>query len=132
MATVYFGPYNAIKYVGTKAKEFTPSLARPKPILKKGDIVIVDKTTAFNLVNKGFGDYVKVDAIEFVKSDTQNFEQLEKLKAKVETTEAQNIDLFARNANLTTELDATKNELLELIAQNIVDVPADEASGDGE
>ena len=69
MAKVYYEPYKAIKYVGTKAKVFNTSLARPKPTLKKGDIVIVDKVSAFNLVNKGFGDFVYEDTIEFTKKE---------------------------------------------------------------
>jgi hypothetical protein len=92
MAKVYYEPYKAIKYVGTKAKAFNTSLARPKPTLKKGDIVIVDKVTAFNLVKKGFGDFVSVDAIEFVKSDKESAETIthlqdenEKLKEELAT-----------------------------------------------
>jgi len=71
MAKVYYEPYRAIKYVGAKAKVLNTSLARPKPTLKKGDIVIVDKVSAFNLVNKGFGDFVYEEEIEFVKADKE-------------------------------------------------------------
>ena len=80
MAKVYYEPYKAIKYVGAKAKVFHTSLARPKPKLVKGDIVIVDKVTAFNLVNKGFGDFVSVDTIEFVKSEKDNAERISLLE----------------------------------------------------
>ena len=80
MAKVYYEPYKAIKYVGTKAKVFNTSLARPKPTLKKGDIVIVDKVTAFNLVNKGFGDFVYEEKIEFIKADKEISEKLELLE----------------------------------------------------
>lgn len=71
MAKVHFAPYSAVKYVGSKAKELSTSLARPKPILKKGDIVVVEKKDAFNLVTKGYGDFVFVDEIEFKKGDVE-------------------------------------------------------------
>ena len=58
MAKVHFAPYCAIVYVGSKTKELSTSLARPKPIIKRGDIVIVDKKDAHNFVNKGFGQVV--------------------------------------------------------------------------
>jgi len=84
MAKVHFAPNSAIKYVGAKSKEFVTSLARPKPRLKKGDIVIVDKKTAFNLVTKGFGDFENVEAIEFVKNDVATSNEITLLKAENE------------------------------------------------
>ena len=118
MAKVYYEPYKAIKYVGTKAKVLNTSLARPKPILKKGDIVIVDHVTAFNLVNKGFGDFVYVDIIEFVKSDVRAADELVSIKEKLVAFENENNELFAKNVELTKQLTQVKD--------------ADEASGDGE
>jgi hypothetical protein len=70
MAKVHFAPNSAIRYVGAETKEFTNSLARPKPVLEYGDIIIVDRRTAFNLVNKGFGEYEDVEAIEIAKTKT--------------------------------------------------------------
>ena len=106
MAKVYYEPYKAIKYVGTKAKVFNTSLARPKPTLKKGDIVVVDKVTAFNLVNKGFGDFVNEEKIEFVKADKELSEKLAYLEEE--------------NAKLKEEL-ATALELI---------MPEDDAQDD--
>jgi len=114
MAKVYYEPYKAIKYVGTKAKVFNTSLARPKPTLKKGDIVIVDKVTAFNLVNKGFGEFVSVDAIEFVKADKENAEIVEQLQDE--------------NEKLKEELAVA----LEIISEDEATKDSDDASGDGE
>ena len=84
MAQVYFAPFRAIKYVGAKAKTLQISLARPKPTLKKGDIAIVDKVTAFNLVNKGFGEFVDVDEIFFTKMDNEKAIMLDMLVAENE------------------------------------------------
>lgn len=69
MGKVCFQPYYAIKYIKDEPKEFVHSLARPKPVLEKGDVVIVDKRTAFNLVQKGFGEFEMVDSIEIASSD---------------------------------------------------------------
>jgi len=106
MAKVHFAPSSAIKYIGNKSKEFTSSLAKPKPRLKKGDIVIVDKRTAFNLVTKGFGDFVEVSAIEFLKSDIKTLDEFETLKERLLASQNENNALFAKNVELTKQLNA--------------------------
>ncbi|MGB3988532.1 MAG: hypothetical protein WBK67_02445 [Minisyncoccales bacterium] len=97
MAKVHFAPYSAIKYVGSKAKDFNTSLARPKPTLKKGDIVIVEKKDAFNLVSKGYGEFVMVDEIAFLKADIENADALKELEDEV-------LRLTEENAKLNAEL----------------------------
>ncbi len=124
MATVYFAPNRAIKYIGSRVKEFHTSLARPKPKLKRGDIVIVDKKTAFNLVHKGFGEFETVDNIEFVKADVKNSERLKILNAE-------NSELVTANDKLNKENDKLNNEIIrlnELInnAPAVVKNPTDE------
>ena len=108
MAKVHFEPNSAIKYVGPKSKEFASSLARPKPMLKKGDIVIVDKRTAFNLVTKGFGNFVEVKDVEFVKADVKLIEELNSLKEKSAAFEKENNSLFAQKVELTKQLTQLK------------------------
>jgi|LGOV01.1.fsa_nt_gb signal peptidase I len=105
MAKVHFAPFCAIKYVGSKAKELQTSIARPKPVLKKGDIVIVDKRSAFNLVNKGFGDFVSVEKIEFVKSDVQTQEKIQDLKDELDAYKNENNALFNEKVELIKKLD---------------------------
>lgn len=68
MSQLYFAPFSAVKYVGEEPKEFAHSLARPKPTLKKGDIVVVEKKTAHILVTRGFGDFVEVDNVELANA----------------------------------------------------------------
>ena len=114
MAKVYYEPYKAIKYVGTKAKVLNTSLARPKPTLKKGDIVIVDHVTAFNLVNKGFGDFIFEKDIEFVKADKELSQKLSILQEE--------------NEKLKEELATA----LELIMDTDEVKDTDKASGDSE
>lgn len=110
MAKVHFAPYSAIKYVGSKAKDFNTSLARPKPTLKKGDIVIVEKKDAFNLVSKGFGEFVTVDAIEFKKADVANELEDEVLRLMDENTKlnAELLVALALLAKDTANEDETK------------------------
>ncbi len=124
MAKVYFAPNRAIKYIGSRVKEFHTSLARPKPKLKKGDIVIVDRKTAFNLVHKGFDEFEAVDSIEFVKADTKNAQRLKILNAE-------NSELVTANDKLNKENDELNNEIIklnELInnARAVVKNPTDE------
>ena len=106
MAKVHFAPYSAVKYVGSKAKELSTSLARPKPILKKGDIVIVEKKDAFNLVTKGYGDFVFVDVIEFKKGDVATSAMLDALEAGQKS-------LQEHNAKLSEELAVALAALAE-------------------
>ena len=110
MAKVHFAPYSAIKYTGSKAKEFSTSLARPKPVLKKGDIVIVDKRSAFNLVNKGFGEFVEVDEISFTKGDVAAEEMIQNLKDERDAYENENNSLFARLEEVTKKLNELKTK----------------------
>jgi hypothetical protein len=121
MAKVHFAPNSAIRYIGTETKEFTTSLARPKPLLKKGDIVIVDRRTAFNLVHKGFGEYENVEAIGFSKDAVAHAEYAKELEEA--------------NAALTTENSALKVELaeaLKLLAQEPEDGDANTEPNDGD
>ena len=109
MAKVFFEPLCAVKYTGSKAKEFLYSLARPKPFLKKGDIVIVSRKDSFNLVSKGHGEFVSVDKIEFVKADTQASQTISELKEQIKTledlsTNQNDEDLRAINNKLQKEV----------------------------
>ncbi|MDQ7044726.1 MAG: hypothetical protein Q9M40_07065 [Sulfurimonas sp.] len=108
MAKVHFAPNCAIKYVGSKAKVFNTSVARPKPTLKKGDIIIVDKKTAFNLVTKGFGEFVNVDEISYTKADTKVEVELQDLRDELDAYKNENNALFMKNVELTKLLAEDK------------------------
>lgn len=123
MAKVFFGPYAAIKYVGAKSKELAVSVARPKPKLKKGDIVILDKRSAFNLTKKGFGEFEEVKDISFVKADTETVKKISELEALVLELQEANAKLVEENESLkptedkTDEQDTTKDMQEESIPQ---------------
>jgi hypothetical protein len=112
MAKVHFAPSVAIKYVGKKAKEFHHSLARPRPVLKQGDIVIVDKRTGFNLVHKGFGDFKDVLEIGFVKADAALNEELEYLKEENEdlTNKVAELELLLEEQGLGDDTEQSEEK----------------------
>lgn len=49
MAKIYLGNLSAIEYLGVNEKEFTRSPFTPKPIVKQGDIIILEKIHAHNI-----------------------------------------------------------------------------------
>jgi len=99
MKKVHFSPLCAIRYVGDEPKEFSASLARPKPVLEYGDIVILDKRTAYNLV-KGLGQYESVEAIEIPDAD-ELLDECERLKGE--------------NKHLNDECERLKGELAKAL-----------------
>jgi len=101
MAKVHFAPNCIVKYIGENPKEFTHSLARPRPILSKGDLVVVDKRTCFNLTVKGFGEFEEIKELSILDENIDTFEafeqqkeELEKLRGEVKTLEELNISLL--------------------------------------
>lgn len=88
MAKVHFAPYSAIKYTGRKNREFGYSLARPEPILSCGDIVIVDDTTAHNLINSPFSEFEWVKDIAFKGKDRREIESYEETLAALKEDNA--------------------------------------------
>lgn len=113
MATVHFAPNVAVKFVGNKPKEFAYSLARPKPILKSGDIVIVDEKTAFALLKRGFGEFKKVDEISFIKKDVESQGYLNQAVEERDAFAFQNNELFSKNVELIKEINTLKKSHLD-------------------
>lgn len=110
MARVHFAPNCAVKYMGAKAKDFNTSLARPKPRLVKGDIVIVDKKTAFNLVQKGFGEFESVDKIAFNKAESAEHVAIEELKAEMQVVREEIQELIEENSRMLEINEKLENE----------------------
>jgi hypothetical protein len=117
MATVYFGPFKAVKYVGKKTKPFSTSLARPKPTLRRGDIVILEKRAAFNLVKKGFEEFEYVESIEFVKADRETAKTLNAMSLEIETLKAALERSEAERTELVAQLEREKADLSEQVAE---------------
>jgi hypothetical protein len=104
MATVHFAPQEAIKYTGKKAMEFTYSLARPKPVLKQGDIVIVDKRTAQILTRSSLYAFESVDEISFNKSDVASAQKIESLEEELSEVTKQRDDVQSKLEDLEESL----------------------------
>jgi hypothetical protein len=115
MAKVHFLPYCAVKYVGSNLKELAVSTARPKPILKKGDLVIVDKRMGFNLVKKGFDQFEPVKDISFVKADKEAFIKIENLETLVLKLEEKSKE---DSKNTDIKIEALETLVLELEEKN--------------
>lgn len=49
MPKIYLGDLSAIEYIGETQKEFTRAPFVPKPIVTKGDIVVLEKINAYNI-----------------------------------------------------------------------------------
>lgn len=109
MAKVYFGPYRAVKYTGKKHKELSTSMARPKPVLKRGDIVILEKRSAFNKVNKGFEEFEYVDEIEFVKADKEAANMITELERRNDELASENAALSEMVESLTRQLETSED-----------------------
>jgi len=90
MATLHFNPYKAVRYIGKATKVLETSIARPKPVIKKGDILIVDKKTAHNFVKRGFGQFEDVENITLDK-DIKYKKEIEKLKQELETLKSKEV-----------------------------------------
>jgi hypothetical protein len=121
MAKVHFAPNCAVKYVGAKAKDFATSLARPKPRLARGDIVIVDKKTAFNLVQKGFGEFEQVESIAFNKAEAMEYKSIEELEASLEEHKAE----LARMIEINEKLEQINSDLIAVqIKEDLAELDA--------
>jgi len=101
---LYYAPAVAVRYIGADGKDFAASLARPKPMLNNGDFVITDKRTAYNLINKGFGQYESVESIEIPDAD-ELLAEIERLKDECERLKGE----LAKALEFLSEDDETVN-----------------------
>lgn len=104
---IFFLPNVAIEYIGDKEQEFSRSLARPKPIVKKGDVVIMDKVNAYNIVKMFPTLWKKVEGecVE-VANDEELKLAVEELEERVEELESENEEL----AEVVAKIDLEEQE----------------------
>ena len=93
---IYLGGLSAIEYLGDKEKEFTRSPFSPKPIVKKGDIVVLEKIHAYNLSKLLPSEWKLIDDnLVNIDSDSTLIEKIAELESYVLELEevVSNIDL---------------------------------------
>lgn len=112
MAKIYLGNLSAIEYLGEVEKEFTRSPFTPKPIVKQGDIIILEKIHAYNLSRllpnewkMWDKNYIEVREDEELLEIIAGYEsELEELEAVVAAHDLK-VDVESSNAQLNISLD---------------------------
>lgn len=128
MAKIYLGNLSAIEYVGEEEKEFTRSPFSPKPIVKLGDIVVLEKIHAYN-VSKLLPNewklwdknYIEVreddELLEIIAEHDSYIEELEAVVAahdlKVDTNSNTINEVLKEVLNEETKLTISPIEALE-------------------
>lgn len=93
---IYLGGLSAVEYLGDKEKEFTRSPFSPKPIVKKGDLVILEKIHAYNLSKLLPSEWKLIDDnLVNIDSDSTLIEKIAELESYVLELEevVSNVDL---------------------------------------
>lgn len=93
---IYLGGLSAVEYLGDKEKEFTRSPFSPKPIVKKGDLVVLEKIHAYNLSKLLPSEWKLIDDnLVNIDSDSTLIEKIAELESYVLELEevVSNIDL---------------------------------------
>lgn len=93
---IYLGGLSAVEYLGDKEKEFTRSPFSPKPIVKKGDLVVLEKIHAYNLSKLLPSEWKLIDDnLVNIDSDSTLIEKIAELESYVLELEevVSNVDL---------------------------------------
>lgn len=127
MAKIYLGNLSAIEYLGEVEKEFTRSPFTPKPIVKQGDIIILEKIHAYNLSRLLPNEWKMWDKnyIE-VREDEELLEIIAGYESELEELEAV---VAAHDLKVDVESSNTTNEVLkEVLSSNAeLNISPDEA-----
>lgn len=131
MAKIYLGNLSAIEYSGEVEKEFTRSPFTPKPIVKQGDIIILEKIHAYNLSRllpnewkMWDKNYIEVredeELLEIIAGYESEVEELEAVVAAydlkvVEETPNTTIEVLKEVLEENNELKITPSEALEAV-----------------
>lgn len=93
---IYLGGLSVVEYLGDKEKEFTRSPFSPKPIVKKGDLVVLEKIHAYNLSKLLPSEWKLIDDnLVNIDSDSTLIEKIAELESYVLELEevVSNVDL---------------------------------------
>lgn len=116
---IYLGALSAIEYLGDKEKEFTRSPFSPKPVVKKGDIIILEKIHGYNISKLLPSEWKLLeDKLIEVHNDTTLIEKIAELESYVVELEevVSNIDLkdIGDSEKLESILSGLEDGSLEL------------------
>ena len=121
MPKIFLGNLSAIRYLGNEEKEFNRSPFTPKPIVKNGDIIILEKIHAHNLSKLLPTEFEMInDNFLNIETEDELLEIIAEFEAEVKELEAvvaaHDLKLSSDEA-LNTSLKpleefATKEELL--------------------
>lgn len=127
MAKIYLGNLSAIEYLGEVEKEFTRAPFSPKPIVKQGDIIILEKIHAYNISKLLPEDWKMWDKnyIE-VREDEELLEIIDEYDSHVKELEAV---VAEHDLKVAEETPNTTNEVLKEVLgeNNEVKISPDEA-----
>lgn len=131
MAKIYLGNLSAIEYLGEVEKEFTRSPFTPKPIVEKGDIIVLEKIHAYNLSRllpdewkMWDKNYIEVrednELLEIIEEYDSQVKELEAVVAAydlkvVEETPNTTIEVLKEVLEENNELKITPSEALEAV-----------------
>lgn len=127
MAKIYLGNLSAIEYLGEVEKEFTRPPFTPKPIVKQGDIIVLEKIHAYNVSRLLPSEWKMWDKnyIE-VREDDELLEIIKEYDSHVAELEAV---VATYDLKVDTESSNTTNEVLkEVLGTNdVLKITPDEA-----
>lgn len=113
---IYLGELSAIQYIGDKEKEFNRAPFSPRPIVKKGDIIVLDKIHAYNISKLLPTEWKMLKGNIEVQSDTFLSEKIEELESYIKELEdvVAEVDLVSDSNEDSSE----KQEHLDLISSS--------------
>lgn len=114
MSKIFIGSLSAIQFLGEVEKEFTRFPSFPKPIVKKGDIVILEKIYAYNISKLLPTEWKMLDTnfievredeelLEIIKEQEDIIKELEEVVAEHDLNDASDED---RLQNILDGLEA--------------------------
>lgn len=143
MAKIYLGNLSAIRYIGENEKEFTRSPFTPKPIVKQGDIIILENIHAYNISKllpneweRWNENYIDIredeELLELIEEYDSHVKELEAvvaehdLKVDLETPNTTN-EVLKEVLAKGTQIEISPSEALETIVRK-PDKPLEEFS----
>lgn len=144
MPKIFLGNLSAIRYLGNEQKEFNRSPFTPKPVVKNGDIIILEKIhahnlskllpTEFEMINENFLEFKEEDELlEIIAEFEAEVKELEAVVAEHDLKLSSNEELLASILNglesKTITLDDLSDYDKELYNKHLENILATSSSG---